>query len=393
MGIFFRDKAFDFETVRVMWYAPAGGADLGEVLSATRRIRNGDTDSWFREWNRIATVLLDRAGGLRDDLSRGNALLRAANYLRTAEFFLDPADPRRGPTADRARTSFDTGLAALGVELIRTEIPYGEAELELMYFLPRAPAGPGAPLLVVCGGFDSVPDELWFTVARAALERGFAVLVYEGPGQGNLLRRYGIPFEHRWEVPSSAVLDWAAAHIETESTTGVGISYGGRLLARAAAKDPRYDRIVLFDYFPRMLDAFTASIPWPLRSAAATMPPWLARIVSTAGRFDTQTRWALANARWTFGAADLPDLVAKLALDSGDEWAADIAADVLLLVAEREHFYPKSLAYRFAERLTGARSVTLREFTSAEGGELHCQNGALNAAHEQIFDWIRLPRG
>ncbi|WP_196814417.1 S9 family peptidase [Nocardia sp. BMG111209] len=390
MGIFFRDKAFDFETVRVMWYAPVGGADLGEVLSATRRIRGGDTDSWFREWNRLGTMLLDRADGLRDELSKGNALLRAANYLRTAEFFLDPADTRRPGTADRARAGFDAGLSALGVELVRAEIPYGEAELEVMYFPPRAP---GAPLLVVCGGFDSVPDELWFTVARAALDRGFAVLVYEGPGQGNLLRRYGVPFDHRWEVPSSAVLNWAATHIVAESITGIGISYGGRLLARAAAKDPRYDRIVLFDYFPRMLDAFTASIPWPLRSAAATMPRWLARIVSAAGRFDTQTRWALANARWTFGAADLPDLVAKLAADGDDEWAADIAADVLLLVAEREHFYPKSLAYRFAERLTGARSVTLREFTAAEGGELHCQNGALHLAHEQIFDWIRLPRG
>jgi hypothetical protein len=32
---------------------------------------------------------------------------------------------------------------------------------------------------------------------------------------------------------------------------------------------------------------------------------------------------------------------------------------------------------------------TLREFRREEGGHLHCRNGAIHLAHEEIFDWIR----
>jgi hypothetical protein len=61
---------------------------------------------------------------------------------------------------------------------------------------------------------------------------------------------------------------------------------------------------------------------------------------------------------------------------------------VLALVGEGEHFFDKDLVYDFAARLTSARSVTVREFTRAGGGKLHCQNGAIHLAHEAIFDWI-----
>jgi hypothetical protein len=387
VGLFFRDRAFDFETTRVMWYAPVDGADFGEVIAAVRQIRGGDPGSWHDGWSQVAGMLLSRAEQLGDRVSRGRALLRASNYLRTAEFFLAPGDPRRLRASQVGRDAFDEGLRLLEVDVTRSRIPFRGAEMETIFLRSAAAAGDDH-VLVVHGGFDSIPEELYFTIGRGALERGLHVLIYEGPGQANLLRRHQMPFTHAWHEPAGAALDSLAAHCRPASVTGLGVSYGGHLLARAAARDHRYDGIVLFDYFPRMLEAFRTGMPRPLRGHFAGMPPWLARLIGLFARFDTQTRWAVQNGLWTFGAADLHQLAVRLGEDSDGDWEDGIVADVLILVGAEEHFFPKDLAYRFRERLVNARTTTLREFSAAEGGHLHCQNGAIHLAHEAIFDWI-----
>ena len=40
------------------------------------------------------------------------------------------------------------------------------------------------PLLVMVNGYDGTMEELYMSFVAAALRRGFAVLTYEGPGQG-----------------------------------------------------------------------------------------------------------------------------------------------------------------------------------------------------------------
>jgi hypothetical protein len=382
---FSRTPPFDFETVRAMWYAPFDGADYGEVASAVGDIRRGDTESWFRQWSRIAEMVDARTATLIDPISRGKAALRASNYMRTAEFFLRPDDPRRTESAGFCRSRFDAGLQALGVDATRSRRPYDGGELETIFL--RAPGTTDDVVLVVHGGFDSTAEELYFTIGAGALQRGFHVLLYDGPGQGNMLREFGMPFTPEWERPAALAIDALAGHCSPRAILGLGVSFGGHLLARAAAFERRYDGIVLYDYFPGMLDAFRHNVPAPLRGAFDRMPPWMERLMGFYSRFDLQMGWALRNALWTFGAQRPAELVATLRAYDETTWAQAITADVLVLVAEKEHFFPKSAAYRFADRATGARSVTVREFTQAEGGHLHCQNGAIHLAHEVIFDW------
>jgi pimeloyl-ACP methyl ester carboxylesterase len=389
MGVFFRDRAFDFETTRVMWYAPVDGADLGEVMSAVGRIRAGDPGSWHDGWHHMAAMLLARAERLLDPTSRGRALLRASNYLRTAEFFLSPDDSRRSAASRLGRDSFDEGLRSLGIKFARSTVPFDNAELETIFF--PAPREGSGDLMVVHGGFDSIPEELYFTIGRGALDRGFDVLIYEGPGQGNALRRHGMTFTDHWDAPAAKVLDSLPDRREPASITGVGISYGGRLLARAAAVERRYDGIVLFDYFPRMIDAFRANMPAVARSSFEAMPSWLASLIGVIARLDTQTAWAIQNAKWSFGAADLRQLAGRLAQDGDGDWEAGITADVLILVGEKEHFFPKRLSYEFRDRLVNARSRMVREFTQDEGGHLHCQNGPSTSPTKRSSTGSRSP--
>jgi hypothetical protein len=94
------------------------------------------------------------------------------------------------------------------------------------------------------------------------------------------------------------------------------------------------------------------------------------------------------NARWTFGAGTLPQLIGRMRAFDESVWADRIDTHVLALVGEEERFFDKRLAFDFVQRLTAARSARLREFRRDEGGHLHCRNGAIHLAHEEIFDWI-----
>ena len=90
MKFLFDDESFSFEALRAAGYASGSGADLGEVLVTCASIPDGDEEAWCRQWGALAgrirgTGLAALAAGHR--VSARDALLRASNYYRTAEFY------------------------------------------------------------------------------------------------------------------------------------------------------------------------------------------------------------------------------------------------------------------------------------------------------------------
>src|SRR5215471_6008605 len=244
---YFANQMYHHLALRAFGEVPYGGADTGEVLATLRHIRAGDAESWFTAWKNTADRVSVAAWASHDPISRGRALLRAHDYYRSAEFLLDPTDPRRPETWAKNTRAFYEGLDALQVRYERITVPYGSHYLNAIYF----PGGPGAearPLIVGCGGFDSTMEELYFTIAAGALERGYSVLVFEGPGQGSVLREQGLTFIPNWELPTGSVLDaFLATHPKPDHIVSVGMSFGGYLAPRAAAFDARIDGVVAFD--------------------------------------------------------------------------------------------------------------------------------------------------
>jgi hypothetical protein len=120
------------------------------------------------------------------ELARGhvrtamNCWLRAANYYREAEFWLDPHDPRRLATFNACETvsrQFFTRLTPPG-EIV--EIPYENGVSLPGYFIRSPVGGPKQPVLISFGGLDSFKDELWFMTGRGAVQRGLSVLLVDG---------------------------------------------------------------------------------------------------------------------------------------------------------------------------------------------------------------------
>ncbi len=300
------------------------------------------------------------------------AWLRAHSYWRTAEFLLEPSDPRRLQAWEEQVNAFDRGLAALDVLHYRFDVPFENGSLRAIFY-PGPTGWETKPLIVFVGGFDSTLEELYFTLVKAAYLRGFGVLTYEGPGQGAALRKFGLTFTHEWERPNAAVLDaYLAAHPAPPKIILVGMSMGGYLAPRAAAFDSRIDGVVAFDVFYDMAESIRLIDGLRQNPATASAPGVV---------------WAVDNAKWTLGFSDPEAFVAKFEPYTMAPVAGQISCDVLILAGSEDHFIPVKQVGELASACTGARSVESVVFDPESGGKEHCQLGANTLWHEVFFDW------
>ena len=222
----FRSEQFDNQAKRVLGHSIYHGALPGEVFSVLPRIKNGDFESWYRHWSVVAeqTVALAQRSG--DAVSRGRALLRAANYFRSAMFFLPPTDSRTGEIYARSMLAFQSALSELRIPHQIHFVDYGKGRMRAYYFAGKS----DGPMFLVHGGFDSTNEEGYLLIAAPLIERGYPVLVFEGPGQSSMARDYNIPFTVDWHRPIGAILDFVQRDLPDIAASRkvlVGISLGG----------------------------------------------------------------------------------------------------------------------------------------------------------------------
>src|SRR5579875_1269939 len=85
--------AFDL----VLGSAPYGGAEIGEMDSVGRALRDraGDDTAWFEAWRQLADTVFDDAAGAEAAgrrLTAGDWFLRACSYYQIGERFRLPKD-------------------------------------------------------------------------------------------------------------------------------------------------------------------------------------------------------------------------------------------------------------------------------------------------------------
>jgi pimeloyl-ACP methyl ester carboxylesterase len=371
-GRFFNNTTFHFETLRNAGYVYSQCADLGEMLETVKLISEGDLQGWYTAWSATADRVLALADRTRDPISKGAAFMRASTYQRLGEFLLPPDDPKRPESFEKTGRLFFQGLDTLGIRYEYSSAAYENGRLRTLY-LPGPKGSERKPLIVLVGGFDSILEELYPVLGKAALDRGYSVLMYEGPGQGEPLRKYGMKFTPEWERPTAAVLDeFLRAHETPTKIVLVGMSFGGYFAPRAAAFDERIDGVVAFD------TCFDFWEPASRIVAAARNP---------LAMNDPDVGWGFRNAVWTMGIKDgnasivgSPYTLAPV--------ASRIRQDVLILAGTDDHFIPFHQTAEFEESLVNARSIMTRIFDRPSGGAGHCQCGNTSLVHASVFDWL-----
>ena len=348
-------------------------ADLGEILETVKVITEGDAQSWYTAWKATADRVLALAERTEDSLSKGGAYMRASGYQRTAEFLLPPDDPKRPESFEKTGSYFFKGLDTLGVRYERITVPYGAASLRALYF-PGPRGAETKPLIMFGGGFDSILEEYYPNFAEAALKRGYSVLTYEGPGQGEALRKYGLKYTAEWEKPVTAVLDeFLHTHAKPSKIVLIGMSRAA--ISRRAP--------------PPSKNASTAS--WrstPCYDFAEVASPLLAAAKNPLAMKNLDVSWAYHNALWTMGTKDVDETIKACAAYTLAPVADRIRQDVLMLAGTEDHFIPFHQTADFEKALVNARSVTTRIFDGPSGGAGHCQAGALTLYHAAVFDWL-----
>jgi len=372
-GRFFANQTFHFEALRALGYMQAGGAEAGEVLETVGLITEGDVQSWYAAWSATADRVAAMAEGMLDPISKSGALMRAHNYQRTAEFLLLPHDPKRPPSWEKTKAYFYQALDACGSRYERITVPYEGGEVRGLYW-PGPDGADRKPLIVAVGGFDSILEELYLVFGKAALERGYSFLAYEGPGQGEPIRRYGLTFTPEWERPTRAVMDeFLRTHPKPGKMVLIGMSMGGYLGGRAAAFDERFDGLVSFDTCFDMGEVACRVLDLADDPVLSKSPDFV---------------WSYNNARWTMGTKTPEETRAAFVPYTLAPVAERIRQHVLILVGGEDHFIPAHQTADLQAALVNARSVTVKIFDRASGGAEHCQVGDLSLVYAATFNWL-----
>jgi len=394
MKFLFDNESFSFETMRTAGFAAYSGADLGEVLATARQIREGDEASWHQAWKATAQRVAEigeqaRASGHR--VSAREALLRASNYYRTASDFLleHPAtDPEMTLLSAAQRDTFAAASALFDTPVYDVSIPYENTALPAYLFLVDD-SGAARPTIISNSGYDSTREESYFAIAAAALRRGYNVLAFDGPGQGDALREQKLLMRPDWEAVITPVIDFALTRgeIMADKIVLFGYSLGGFLVARAAAFEHRVAALILDDGIYDFHAAFAGSLPsflgsWIEEGRDDVAVPVLTMIAAA----NMQVRWGLRNGMWVFGPDSFADLIRRARDYTLDGIAHQILAPTLIMDPENDQFL-KGQPQLVEKALTGA-SATLVTLTENEGAGEHTHAGGLGRAHQTMFDWL-----
>ncbi|KAJ0382404.1 hypothetical protein COL922a_012646, partial [Colletotrichum nupharicola] len=90
----------------------------------------------------------------------------------------------------------------------KVKIPYEGTTLPAMIMQPEKSNKP-RPTIIFNGGFDSTREEFFYMNGQAALDQGFNIILFDGPGQGEALREQRLFFRNDWETAITSVVDFA----------------------------------------------------------------------------------------------------------------------------------------------------------------------------------------
>jgi Esterase FrsA-like len=248
--VWFADAELDGQFTRTLMAVYAGACDLGEAFATAEQL--GDApghDEWHTQWTLTADRVRDTATA---SLARGHrvsarsALLRAAEYYRQAYFFLrrDITDARLLAAHAAARDCFRAAVPMLDFPVEPVLIPYDGTTLPGYLAQPRA-GGPAHGVVVFPSGYDLAAEGGW-PYLPDAVARGYAALVFEGPGQGSVLYKQRLPLRYDFEAVLGPVLDWLTTRpwVDPRRIVLAGRSFAGYLAPRAATGESRLAALV-----------------------------------------------------------------------------------------------------------------------------------------------------
>lgn len=359
--------------------ALASGAEIGEIMDMCQPLldkakagEDAGTADFMREWVRVA----DRLAGIAAEeegqgrlLSAGDKLQRAALYYILAERMQGQGTPGRMETYRKGLDAFQRGTQYAGDKVTRSEVPYGDKVIPVLYTPAEGVEGP-APAVVYLNGLDSCKELLyWSRLPHALARRGIATLCVDQPGTGESLRLQGMHAHFDSETWGSAVYDWLAAREDVDAARiGItGISLGGYYAPRVCAFEPR----------------FASGAVWGANHNWAEVQQ---KRLKREGENPVPHYWN--HVMWVFGAGDMEAFLAKAEGFNLNGVMEKIRVPFLVTHGANDRQIGLEYAHQAYDQLTNAPRRALMVFTDREGGVEHVGADNMTYGRNFIADWF-----
>jgi hypothetical protein len=380
MKLYFDDDGFDGQLQRSVGKCDAGMANVGECLYIASRITAGDRDSWYVEWSTFADGLVaqataaDRGGHAT---SAASLRLRAAEYYRQAFFW-----HRDDFDGNELRNAYPASVDAFRRALADLPRPGRVVDGDTPGYLFAPPGAGPFPTILHIGGYDSTAEELYASV-YPALDRGWAFVGLDGPGQGRVLYDRRTPQRPDWEHVVPGMFDLVAAQPEVDARriVLVGRSFGGVLAPRGAAGTPGLAALIVDPGQYDMAAGLSARVGalWPHVDDPAFKVRFDALLDIPALRTLLGPRMA------TNGVADPQAYFQDMRRYTAAPLAPAIRCPSFVTDNETD-VVSTGQGQQLYDAMTCPK--TFRRFTRAEGAEGHCEGMAPIVFWTAAFDWL-----
>jgi pimeloyl-ACP methyl ester carboxylesterase len=263
------------------------------------------------------------------------------------------------------------------------------------------------PLVLILDGGDSTQEEMFIACGLAGLVRGYAVLTFDGPGQGILLKRERIAMEPAYEKVVSDVLDYiektAAStepplRIDLDRIAVVGHSMGAYFALRSCADD-RIRACVAIDPPYDMWDLVVSRMPkwltsgWTKGYISDHIVNFIIRLLQ---RLNFQMQWEIEHMLAITGSETPAQAIRQLRkfslrLANGQEYLRKVQSPILVSgAAISMYFDPTADTRKVFEALAHLDESSKECWIPDEvvQGGLSAKVAAFEFANHRIFCWF-----
>lgn len=398
MAQLFNNSLYDDFGTWPLAYIPYGGADFGEIAAVAHAVDDGDDLAFHKAWTTFADRLNEEA---EVALSQGHRTSARELFLRASVFYATSYHPLYGEPAhplliDAFRKqvhTLDRGFLLFDKPIVPVRIPFEQSSMPAYLVPAMGQEREVRPLLIFTNGYDATITDMYFASAVAASRRGYHCLLFDGPGQGEMLYEQKIHLRPDWETVIAAVVDYAVSQptVDPKKIALNGWSLGGHLAPRAASGEPRVAALIA--------DPATWSIAGDFREFAirhfgvaredaanlAGLDETTMQTIDSFIRKDPGLTWKIVQRGfWVHGVDNLRDYLRSAQLFTMDHRAELIQCPTLLTMAENDSLGRN--APSFLEALHCPK--TLLRFSEAEGAGDHCEMQNRSVFNRRALDWL-----
>ena len=299
----------------------------------------------------------------------------------------DPHAEEVATIAQKAVDAFESFLTLSDYPCEPVRIPY-QGNITLPGYLCISTSDP-APTIIFNEGKDGWAEDGKFVVDEA-IQRGYNVLLWDGPGMGKTIRLQGLPFRHDWEQVLTPVIDYLETipQVDSDNLALWSVSLGGFLGPRAAIFEHRLKALVanpgVMNWY-KVYELFLNTMDPNLLLLLETDPDGFDAAIEQVMAASEFLRWGLEDSMWHHGVNKPSELIQEIKRFNIEGMAGNITTVTLVIDAEAEE---RGQAMELYNALPDTIDKEYVMFTYEEAAQIHVQPGATAIMALRIMNWL-----